>query len=69
MKIIEKIKILDTIIQEKEKTELKKLDEKNRLLTSQQIFVLNELKIELMHHIGLKTQEETEKDREYYGTL
>lgn len=67
MKIIDKIKIIESLIKEKQSTDLKSLSENQRLLVSQQLFVLNETQTSLMHSIGLKTKEEKEYEEEYYG--
>lgn len=68
MKIKEKIKILDTILTEKRKTDLKSISENQRILTSQQIFVLEEIKTQLLHSIGEKTADEKAKEDFYYGS-
>lgn len=65
MKIIEKIKIIESLIKEKQTTDLKSLGDKQRLLVSQQLFVLNETQTNLMHSIGLKTKEEKEEEKFY----
>lgn len=67
MKIIDKIKIIESLIKEKQSTDLKSLSENQRLLVSQQLFVLNETQTSLMHSIGLKTKKEKEYEEEYYG--
>lgn len=67
MKIIEKIKILDNLIKEKEKIDIKSLGEQERYIISQQIFVLKETKVAMMHSIGLKTKEEKQRERMFYG--
>lgn len=68
MKIKEKIKILDTILSEKRKTDPKSINENQRILTSQQIFVLEDMKTQLLHSIGEKTTEEKEREDFYYGS-
>lgn len=68
MKIKDKIKILDTILTEKRKTDLKSMNENQRILTSQQIFVLEEIKTQLLHSIGEKNAEEKAKEDFYYGS-
>ena len=68
MKIKEKIKILDTILSEKRKTDPKSINENQRILTSQQIFVLEDMKTQLLHSIGEKTEKEKAKEDFYYGS-
>lgn len=67
MKITEQIKVIKSLIKEKQSTEIKDLDIEKRIEISKQLFVLNETLEKLLHSIGLKTEEEKEKEREYYA--
>lgn len=65
MKVLEKIKIIESIIEEKQKHEIKDIEESERVLVSKQIFVLKQVREFLMHSIGLKTEEEKSYERQF----
>lgn len=67
MKIQEKIDVINSLIREKKQIEIKALDCKDQEIISKQLFLLKEIKVNLMHSIGLQTNYEKRVEELYYG--
>lgn len=65
MVVKDKIKILNTMIDEREKA-LRNDDGTKTVKLTQELAVIKEYKVILMHSIGLKTEEEQEYEKNFF---